>query len=76
MSANSTRVTDEHFRYIAARTLQEDAFLRDLKQAAERAGIPPIWIAPETGAARSYLHQRPVTTAAWEAAERRSLSEL
>lgn len=41
-----------------------------------RSSTCPIWIAPETGAARSYLHQRPVTTAAWEASERRSLAEL
>ena len=47
MSENPTLVTAEHFRYVAARTTQEDAFLRELKQAARDAGIPAIWIAPE-----------------------------
>jgi len=47
MSENPTLVTAEHFRYLAARTVQEDAFLRELKQAARAAGIPAIWIAPE-----------------------------
>jgi predicted O-methyltransferase YrrM len=37
----------EHVRYLAARTQGEDDFLRDLKRAAQEAGIPPIWIAPE-----------------------------
>jgi len=50
MSEESTRVTAEHFRYLAARTTAEDAFLRELKAAAERSGIPPIWIAPEQAA--------------------------
>ena len=44
---SSTRVTDEHFRYIASRTTPEDAFLSDLKKAAAAEGIPSIWIAPE-----------------------------
>lgn len=47
MSESSTLVTAEHFRYVAERTTREDDFLRDLKQAAHEAGIPPIWIAPE-----------------------------
>lgn len=47
MSENPTLVTKEHFRYLADRTLREDAFLQDLKRAAQEAGIPPIWIAPE-----------------------------
>ena len=47
MSENSTLVTEQHFRYVAARTTGEDAFLRDLKSAASAEGIPPIWIAPE-----------------------------
>ncbi len=47
MSENPTLVTAEHFRYVAARTAPEDAFLRELKQAAREAGIPAIWIAPE-----------------------------
>jgi len=47
MSATSTLVTAEHFAYLAARTAGDDPFLRDLKQAAEAAGFPTIWIAPE-----------------------------
>ena len=47
MSAESTQVTPEHFRYLAERTAQEDDFLRDLKEAAGRADIPEIWISPE-----------------------------
>jgi len=47
MSDKSTRVTEEHFRYIAEHTAGEDDFLRELKAAAAAAGIPPIWIAPE-----------------------------
>ncbi len=49
MSELSTPVTANHFRYLAARTIQEDDFLRDLKAEARRHGIPPIWIAPEQG---------------------------
>jgi predicted O-methyltransferase YrrM len=47
VSENSTLVTLEHFRYIAARTTPEDEFLVELKTAARAAGIPPIWIGPE-----------------------------
>ncbi len=47
MSAESTVVTREHFRYLAERTVPEDDFLRDLKEAARRAEIPEIWISPE-----------------------------
>jgi len=47
MSAESEVVTKAHFDYIAARTMAEDAFLADLKRAANAAGIPPIWICPE-----------------------------
>ena len=50
VSESSTRVTEAHFRYLAARTTPEDDFLRELKAAAEAAGIPPIWIAPEQAA--------------------------
>ena len=49
MSENPTLVTAEHFRYLSARTRQEDAFLIDLKTAAKAAGIPAIWISPEQG---------------------------
>jgi predicted O-methyltransferase YrrM len=47
MSEECTGVTEEHFRYLGARTVQEDQFLRELKAAAEAAGIPTIWIGPE-----------------------------
>jgi tetratricopeptide (TPR) repeat protein len=41
-----------------------------------RSSSCPIWIAQESGAVRSFLHQRPVTTPGWEQSERRSLAEL
>lgn len=47
MSETSNVVTAEHFRYLAERTIAEDAFLRQLKNEARTAGIPPIWISPE-----------------------------
>ena len=47
MSETSTRVTDEHFAYLAARTRADDEFLSRLKAAARAAGIPPISVAPE-----------------------------
>jgi predicted O-methyltransferase YrrM len=50
VSENPTVVTAEHFRYLAERTLQEDAFLRQLKGAAHAAGIPAIAISPEQAA--------------------------
>lgn len=50
MSEEPTAVTEAHFRYLAARTTQEDPFLRDLKAAAAKAGIPSISIAPEQAA--------------------------
>lgn len=46
MSATDTLVTRAHFEYLAARTRNEDEFLRALKSAARAAGIPPIWIGP------------------------------
>lgn len=47
MSAESDPVSARHFEYIAERTTAEDAFLRELKVEAKRAGIPAIWISPE-----------------------------
>ena len=47
MSEKSTLVTAQHFEYLAARTPGDDGFLTDLKKAANDAGIPPIWVAPE-----------------------------
>lgn len=47
MSDQSSLVTAEHYRYIAARTAPEDEFLRELKRAAVAEGIPSIWVAPE-----------------------------
>jgi len=55
MSTESTRVTDAHFRYLAERTTQEDAFLRDLRVSAAKAGIPSIHIAPEQAALMGIL---------------------
>ena len=46
MSATPTLVTAEHFEYIAARTTQEDDFLKSLKDEAVAADIPAIWISP------------------------------
>ncbi|MCK6458767.1 MAG: O-methyltransferase [Planctomycetes bacterium] len=50
MSENATVVTEAHFRYLAERTTQEDAFLRDLRVSAAKAGIPPISIDPPQAA--------------------------
>jgi predicted O-methyltransferase YrrM len=47
MSAESEVVTKAHLDYLAARTVREDEFLRELKRAAVAEGIPAIWIAPE-----------------------------
>ena len=49
MSEISTPVTADLLGYLAARTVQEDELLRNLKSEARRQGIPPIWIAPEQG---------------------------
>lgn len=47
LSEKPTPVSAAVFRYLAARTRQEDGFLRELKNAAQAAGIPAIWISPE-----------------------------
>jgi predicted O-methyltransferase YrrM len=57
MSEQSSRVTDQHFRYIAERTTPEDPFLKDLKRAATAEGIPSIWIAPEQASFMQVLLQ-------------------
>ncbi|HYE98320.1 MAG TPA: O-methyltransferase [Planctomycetota bacterium] len=49
MSAASTLVTAEHFRYIASHTPTEDDFLKELRADARRAALPDIHIAPEQG---------------------------
>jgi predicted O-methyltransferase YrrM len=49
MSEIPTLVSANLFQYVAAHTVQEDDFLRDLKREAKAAGIPPIWISPEQG---------------------------
>ncbi len=46
MSVEATLVTEAHFRYLAERTLPEDAFLSDLRAAAAAEGIPAISIGP------------------------------
>lgn len=53
MSKDSTTVGPEHFAYIAAHTIPEDAFLRDLRRASLDEGLPEIHIAPEQAA---FLH--------------------
>jgi caffeoyl-CoA O-methyltransferase len=50
MSEDATAVTEAHFRYLAQRTTQEDAFLRDLRVSAAKAGIPAISIGPPQAA--------------------------
>jgi caffeoyl-CoA O-methyltransferase len=49
MSDQSSRVTEQHFRYIAERTTKEDELLRSLKAEATAEGIPSIWVAAEQG---------------------------
>jgi len=50
MSKSSTVIGSEHFAFIAARTIQEDQLLGDLRAAACQAGMPEIQIAPEQAA--------------------------
>jgi predicted O-methyltransferase YrrM len=57
MSDSSTRVTDDHFEYIAARTTADDEFLLSLKEAALAEGIPAIWVAPEQASFMQILLQ-------------------
>ena len=47
MSHESTLVTQRHFEYLAARTVGDDQFLKQLRADAQAAGIPAIDIAPE-----------------------------
>jgi predicted O-methyltransferase YrrM len=47
MSDISTLVGTTHYEYLARLTRGDDDSLRELKQAAEAAGLPRIWIAPE-----------------------------
>jgi len=49
MASASSTVTAEHFRYLAARTTPEDDFLKELRSAAAKAGLPAIHVAPEQG---------------------------
>ncbi|MCK4873895.1 MAG: O-methyltransferase [Phycisphaerales bacterium] len=50
MSSETHSLEPDLRSYIVSRTTQEDALLRELKTAAEEAGIPPIWISPEQAA--------------------------
>ncbi|MCA8963777.1 MAG: O-methyltransferase [Planctomycetes bacterium] len=50
MSASSTPVDERLFAFIQKQTIAEDAYLRDLRQAARQAGLPEIHIAPEQAA--------------------------
>ncbi|MBI4574694.1 MAG: O-methyltransferase [Planctomycetes bacterium] len=47
MAADATTPTEALLRYVAAHTVQEDAYLRRMRSAATRAGIPRIHIAAE-----------------------------
>ena len=47
MTENTHFVTHEVLHYLASRTTPEDEYLQRLKAAARKAGLPPIWIAPE-----------------------------
>jgi predicted O-methyltransferase YrrM len=47
MSDRTTVLDAEHSRYLARLTHGDDPFLADLKHAAEKAGLPQIWISPE-----------------------------
>ena len=47
MSDKSTLLTLEHFCYIAQHTRGDDAFMKELRAAAQEAGIPSISIAAE-----------------------------
>ncbi len=44
MAETSTHIDARHFDYIAERTVQDDAFLLAMKEAAQAAGIPSISI--------------------------------
>jgi predicted O-methyltransferase YrrM len=48
-------VPERLLRYLAAHTIQEDGFLRELKSEALKEGLPPIWIAPEQGSLMQIL---------------------
>jgi caffeoyl-CoA O-methyltransferase len=50
VSAEATLVTQRHFDYVARHAPQEDRLLRDLREAARAAGIPPIHIQAAQGA--------------------------
>ena len=50
MSKDGTILTEEHFAFVAARTIPEDALLTELRVAAKAAGLPEIHIAPEQAA--------------------------
>lgn len=50
MSKSSTPVDADLFAFVAARTIPEDDFLRDLRVASLAAGLPEIHIAPEQAA--------------------------
>lgn len=50
MSDADTLVSARHFAYLGERAAGDDAFLRELKQAARDAGLPAIWIGPAQAA--------------------------
>jgi len=50
MSKTSTPVDERLFAYLQSKTIPEDDYLRDLRVAAAKAGLPEIHIAPEQAA--------------------------
>ena len=50
MSKTSTPVDERLFAFLAEKTIPEDDYLRDLRLAAAKAGLPEIHIAPEQAA--------------------------
>lgn len=50
MSERTEAIDPAWVEYIASHTTREDPFLAELKEAADAAGIPRIWVAPEQGA--------------------------
>lgn len=46
MSKTHRPISSRHLEYVADRTQSDDTFLMELKQAAEDAEIPAIWISP------------------------------
>ena len=57
MSTVPTQVTAELFNYLIEHSTPEDPFLRQAREAALAADLPPIWISPEQAAFMGILLQ-------------------